>query len=214
MSTTPAVFLDKDGTLLEDIPFNVDPTLMRLEKGAAEGLRSLHAAGFPLIVISNQSGVALGHFPESALVAVQAQLERMFRDAGATMAGFYYCPHHPQGTITGFVQDCHCRKPQPGLIVRAAREHSIALDRSWFVGDILDDIEAGQRAGCRTILINNGHETEWLRTPWRWPDYMVTNLQEAARIIEARDGLSTLAPSGVKMEELSCTLEVSRRTEL
>jgi D-glycero-D-manno-heptose 1,7-bisphosphate phosphatase len=203
MSTTPAVFLDKDGTLLEDIPFNVDPSLMRLENGAAEGLRLLHAAGFQLIVISNQSGVALGRFPESALAAVEAQLERLFRNAGAALAGFYYCPHHPEGTMIDFVQECCCRKPRPGLIVRAAREHGIALDRSWFVGDILDDIEAGQRAGCRTILINNGHETEWLRTAWRWPDNMATNLEEAARIIEAQGCLSTLAELGATVRESS-----------
>ena len=176
---------------------------MRLENGAAEGLRSLHAAGFRLIVISNQSGVALGRFPESALAAVKAQLERLLRDAGAALVGFYYCPHHPKGIIVDFVQECHCRKPRPGLIIRAAKEHGIALDRSWFVGDILDDVEAGRRAGCRIILINNGHETEWLRTPWRWPDYMVTNLEEAARIICARDGLRVLAPSGAKAEEPS-----------
>jgi D-glycero-D-manno-heptose 1,7-bisphosphate phosphatase len=201
MNSTPAVFLDKDGTLLEDIPFNVDPSLMRLEDGAAEGLRSLHQAGFRLIVISNQSGVALGRFPESALAAVEAQLERLLRDAGAALAGFYYCPHHPEGTTIDFVQECHCRKPRPGLIIRAAWEHGIALDRSWFVGDILDDIEAGQRAGCCTILINNGHETKWLRSDWRWPDYMVPNLEEAARIIGARDGLNGLEPSGVRAEE-------------
>lgn len=108
--------------------------------------------------------------------------------------------------MVAFVQEYYCRTPRPGLIIRAEREHGIALDRSWFVGDILDHIEAGQRAGCRTILINNGHETEWLRTPWRWSDYMATNLEEAARIIDVRDGLSVLAPSGVKAEELTRTV--------
>ena len=138
---------------------------MRLEDGAAEGLRLLHAAGFRLIVIPNHSGVTLGHLPESALAEVEAQIKRLLQDAGAAVAEFYYCPRQPKGIMVNFVQECYCRNPRPGLIIRADRERGVALDRSWFVGDILDDIEAGQRAGCRTILMNNGHETEWLRTP-------------------------------------------------
>ncbi len=139
------VFLDKDGTLVEDIPYNVDPDLIRLSAGAAEGLRLLHAAGFLLIVISNQSGVALGHFPESALAGVHARLVELVSGVGVSLTGFYYCPHHPAGRLPGYTLDCDCRKPQPGLISRAAHDHTIDLENSWFVGDILDDVEAGRR---------------------------------------------------------------------
>ncbi len=186
------VFLDKDGTLVEDIPYNVDPGLIRLSAGAAEGLRLLHAAGFLLIVISNQSGVALGHFPESALAGVHARLAELVAGVGIPLAGFYYCPHHPAGRLPGYTLDCECRKPQPGLISRAAHDHTIDLESSWFVGDILDDVEAGRRAGCRTVLVDNGNETRWQRSPLRWPDLVADNLEDAALqiIAAARRGRS------------------------
>src|SRR5215211_6803278 len=178
-----AVFLDKDGTLIEDVPFNVDPELIRLGPGAALGLPRLHRAGFRLIVVSNQAGVARGRFAESALRAVHDRLRRLLADLGVPLAGFYYCPHHPEGTVPGYAAGCECRKPSPGLILRAAREHAIDPGRSWFVGDILDDVEAGRRAGCRTVLLDVGHETEWELTPARIPDFTVANLDAAARLI-------------------------------
>jgi D,D-heptose 1,7-bisphosphate phosphatase len=180
-----AVFLDKDGTLVEDVPYNVDPEWIRLMPGAAEGLRALQAAGFRLIVVSNQSGVARGFFPEEALGPVEKRLQELMAEAGATLAGFYYCPHHPQGAVPAYAVACSCRKPQPGLLLRAARDHDIDMPASWFVGDILDDVEAGRGAGCRTVLIDNGHETEWVLSPQRQPDYVAANLTEAAGIITA-----------------------------
>jgi histidinol-phosphate phosphatase family protein len=181
----PAVFLDKDGTLVEDVPYNVDPTLLRLMPQAAEGLRVLDAARYRLIVISNQSGVARGYFPEEALAAVEVRLRELVQDAGARLAGFYYCPHHPKGVVPAYAVVCDCRKPAPGLIVRAAREHGVDLARSWFVGDILDDIEAGRAAGCRTILIDNGHETQWKLSPQRSPHFKAADLADAAALIIA-----------------------------
>ena len=178
-----AVFIDKDGTLIEDVPYNVDPGRIRLAAGAAEGLPRLHAAGFLLIVISNQSGVARGLFAEEALTAVHERLRELLADLGVPLAGLYYCPHHPEGIVPQYVVSCSCRKPAPGLILSAAREHGIAPEHSWFVGDILDDVEAGQRAGCRTVLIDNANETEWRRSPRRWPDSVATGLAEAARFI-------------------------------
>ena len=178
-----AVFLDKDGTLVEDVPYNVDPNRMRLAPGAVEGLRLLHDAGYPLIVISNQSGVARGYFAADTLAAVEARLRGLLMAVGVPLAGFYYCPHHPDGAVPEFAIVCDCRKPAPGLIVRAAREHRIELARSWFVGDILHDVEAGRRAGCRTVLIDNGNETEWVLSAWRRPHHIARDLAQAAAII-------------------------------
>jgi histidinol-phosphate phosphatase family protein len=184
-----AVFLDKDGTLVEDVPYNVDPARIRLTRGATGGLRVLHAAGYRLFVISNQSGVARGYFAEAALAAVEARLRELLHAAGVPLAGFYYCPHHPAGVVPAYAVACRCRKPAPGLIERAAREHGLDLARSWFVGDILDDVEAGRAAGCTTVLLDNGHETEWLLTPRRQPHYKAADLAEAAaRIVSARTG--------------------------
>ena len=178
-----AVFLDKDGTLVEDVPYNVDPAQVRLMPGAAEGLRLLVAAGYRLVVVSNQSGVARGYFAEEALAAVETRLRQLLEEVGVCLGGFYYCPHHPQGCVAGYAIACDCRKPQPGLVVRAAQEHGLDLSQSWFVGDILDDVEAGRRAGCRTVFLDNGHETEWVMTPERQPHFTAPDLIAAARII-------------------------------
>ena len=183
-----AVFLDKEGTLVRKVQYNVDPERIRLMPGAAEGLRLLHTAGYRLIVVSNQSGVARGYFPEGALAAVAARLRGLLAAAGVPLAGFYYCPHHPHGAVADYAVACGCRKPAPGMILRAAGELGLDLRASWLVGDILDDVEAGRRAGCRTILVDNGHETEWVLTPGREPHYKVADLIEAARIIVAARG--------------------------
>jgi histidinol-phosphate phosphatase family protein len=176
-----AIFLDKDGTLVEDRPYNVDPALIQLQGGAVEGLRLLRRAGYRLIVISNQSGVARGYFPESALVAVERRLRELLAAAGIGLDGFYYCPHHPDGSVERYTRICRCRKPAPGLIEQAAADHDVDLASSWFVGDILDDVEAGRRAGCRTVLIDNGNETEWRHGALRRPDLVAPDLAAAAR---------------------------------
>lgn len=189
----PAVFFDKDGTLIEDVPYNVDPALIELAAGARELLVQLHEAGYRIVVVSNQSGVARGLFAEEALVAVEQRLTKLLREFGVPLAGFYYCPHLPKGKVLPYAIACGCRKPAPGLILRAAREHALDLARSWMVGDILDDIEAGRRAGCRTILLDNGGETAWRRAPLRTPDAIVPDLPAAARLILA-SGLAATPP--------------------
>lgn len=181
----PAVFLDKDGTLVEDVPYNVDPQKIRLAPGAVEGLSALHENGYALILVSNQSGVAHGFFPEQALGEVERSLRQQLAAFGVPLAGFYYCPHHPQGNVAGYAIACRCRKPAPGLLRRAAADLGIDLAESWMVGDILDDIEAGRRAGCRTVLIDNGNETQWRRGRRRRPHHRAADLAEAARIILA-----------------------------
>lgn len=176
VGSADAVFFDKDGTLIEDVPYNVDPARVRLAEGAAGGLRALHSAGFLLFVVSNQAGVALGRFEEEALDAVERRLKELAAENGADLAGVYFCPHHPRAA-------CPCRKPKPGLILRALSEHDVDPARSWMVGDILDDVEAGRRAGLRTILLDRGHETEWRLTPERSPDLKARDVSQAARLI-------------------------------
>ena len=179
------IFLDKDGTVLVDVPYNVDPAKMRLAPGGHAALQALGAHGARLIIASNQPGVALGMHPLSALDAVQARLAQMFADAGATLLACYFCPHHPRGTVQAFASHCDCRKPAPGLLLRAAAEHGIDMADAWFIGDILNDVEAGRRAGCRTVLIDNGNETEWDMTPLRTPHAVAPDLAVAAQIILA-----------------------------
>ena len=174
---SPAIFLDKDGTLIEDVPYNVDPARMTLALGAREGCAALHEAGYRLVVVTNQSGVARGLFAEDALAAVETRLRAML---GVPLAGVFHCPHHPDGTVPRYAVDCACRKPLPGLLRHAAIRLDIDLAQSWMIGDILNDVEAGRRAGCRTVLIDNGNETEWVGGALRTPDHKAADLAEAA----------------------------------
>lgn len=178
----PAVFLDKDGTLVENVPYNVDPARIRLMPGAAEGVAALHAAGFVLVVVSNQPGVGLGLFDAAALEPVRLRLRDLLERAGARLAGFYFCPH---AAGPGGRPACGCRKPAPGLLLRAARDLHLDLASSWMVGDILDDVEAGRAAGCRAVLLDNGGETEWRLSPSRTPHASVPDLKAAVDVISA-----------------------------
>lgn len=189
MRLRPAVFVDKDGTLVENVPFNVEPDRVRLTDGAAEALAVLRDAGFAVILVSNQPGVALGRFPVSALAAVDQRLQELLSSPhGARLDATYYCPHVPATRDGREVPACACRKPAPGLLLRAASEHGLHLERSWMVGDILDDVEAGHAAGCRAILVERGGETEWRLSPARTPDFTVPTMLAAARkIIAAAD---------------------------
>ncbi|SMB80324.1 D-glycero-alpha-D-manno-heptose-1,7-bisphosphate 7-phosphatase [Deinococcus hopiensis] len=178
-----AALLDKDGTLIEDVPYNVDPGLIRLSPGVGPALRALDGAGFALVVVTNQSGVARGLFPESALTGVEARLRELLAGEGVVLAGFYHCPHHPDGTVPEYARECECRKPGPGMLRQAAQELGLDLTRSWMVGDILNDVEAGNRAGCRTVLLDNGGETEWVPGPHRTPDFTARNWDEVVGFI-------------------------------
>lgn len=178
-----AIFIDKDGTLIPDIPYNVNPKLITLSNTALPALQLLQKQNFMLIVISNQSGVARGYFEEKDLQKVSDAINNLVSAAGVIINGFYYCPHYKEGKVSEYVVDCDCRKPKPGLILRAIEDFNIDVTKSWMVGDILNDVEAGKAAGCRTIIIKNGNETEWLINEKRKPDFIADNLLQAANII-------------------------------
>jgi D-glycero-D-manno-heptose 1,7-bisphosphate phosphatase len=184
-SGMPAVFLDKDGTLIENVPYNVDPALVRLVPDVGEALRLLADAGFALVIVTNQSGVARGMFEVTALDELGATFEAIFEAERVKLAGWYWCPHFPDGAVSQYAVTCECRKPAPGLLVTAARDLAIDLELSWLIGDILDDVEAGNRAGCRTVLLDVGSETEWRSGPHRTPHHQARTLLAAARHIAA-----------------------------
>jgi histidinol-phosphate phosphatase family protein len=176
-----AVFLDKDGTLVHDVPYNVDPARIELLPNVGPALRALQDAGYLLIVVSNQPGVALGRFASSALRAVESRLDELLAPYGVVITAYGWCPHLPNGR--GGMPACTCRKPRPGLLLEAAGAHDIALARSWMIGDILDDVEAGARAGCRTILVDRGGETRWRGGRLRTPNAIVYDFADAASIV-------------------------------
>lgn len=195
-----AVFLDKDGTLVKNIPYNIYPEKMILEKFVGEGLQVLASLGYELVVVSNQSGIARGYFEENDLQYIFEKLQTLVQPFGVFFSGFYYCPHYREAKIEAFKKDCNCRKPLPGMFYQAAAKQHLALSESWMIGDILDDCEAGKRAGCKTILINNGNETKWLIDEKRIPEGIVSNFLEAAYMIR-KDVLD--ATQNVKNEEFN-----------
>jgi D-glycero-D-manno-heptose 1,7-bisphosphate phosphatase len=182
-----AVFVDKDGTLIRDVPYNVKPEYVMLESGVTDALKKIKQHNYLLIVISNQSGIAKGLFTERDLEPVKTKIQELLHPADIQIDEFYFCPHHPDGVMKEYTTACTCRKPEPGMILQAAVDFNIDLTSSWMIGDILHDIEAGNKAGCKTILIDYGNETQWITNEMRWPSYIVNGMDEAAAIIlEAR----------------------------
>ena len=176
------VFLDNDGTLIEQASYS-HPGQIRLIPTARRAIMRLVREGYSIAVVANQSAIAHGQLPEEAMTVIRDRFLELFAPMGAQLAGFYYCPHHPEGTVTQFAIACDCRKPATGLILRAAEELGVDPAESWMVGDTLDDVEAGNRAGCRTILLDNGHETEWRVGGERWPTAVVEDLDRAVAMI-------------------------------
>jgi histidinol-phosphate phosphatase family protein len=145
------VFFDRDGTIAKDVPYCSRPEQFELLPGAGKAIRGLNQAGFKVIIITNQSGIARGYFTEETLGKIHEKMRNDLAEYGAFIDAIYYCPHHPD-------DNCDCRKPKPGLILRAAAEHDIDLSKSFFIGDSDKDIEAGQAAGCRTVLLSGAKE--------------------------------------------------------
>src|SRR4051812_5484009 len=180
-----AIFLDKDGTLIPDIPYNVNPDLITLQPGVIEGLKLLKDKGYIFAVISNQAGVARGYFQYNDLDKVAEKLSVLLNSEGIQIEGFYFCPHHPAGIVPGFATACNCRKPAPGMILQAANDLEVDIANSWMIGDILNDVEAGNRAGCRTVLLDLGYETEWIKGEFRTATYIAPDFLQAARYISS-----------------------------
>jgi D,D-heptose 1,7-bisphosphate phosphatase len=180
-----AVFLDRDGTINEDSRYLADPAKVRLLPGVGQALRLLQKGGFHLVVISNQSGIARGLFTEATLAEIHQRLKSLLEAEGVTLSGVYYCPHHPEGSFP-YRQACSCRKPQGGLVERAAREHGIDVSQSYVVGDQLVDIELARQAGMPAILVLTGQGRVTLEAGRVSADYVAADLAAAARWILGR----------------------------
>jgi histidinol-phosphate phosphatase family protein len=177
-----AVFIDKDGTLIRNIPYNVDPMLIELTSSASSALKQLKAKGYLLIVISNQSGVAHNYFPETALQNVVSKIQKLLEEEGVEIDSFYFCPHHVYGSHKEFAIACGCRKPKPGMLIKAAFDYGIDLRNSWMVGDTFTDIAAANNAGCKSIWLK-GRDC---KTKGKYKDpanYIVYNWDEIANVI-------------------------------
>jgi len=160
MGLRPAVFLDRDGVVIEEVHYLADPSQVRLLPGAAQAIARLNRLGIPVIVATNQAGVAHGLFPESRVAAVHRRLDELLAERHAHVDRYDYCPHHSAAKVPEYRVACACRKPLPGMLLRAAEECGLDLRRSYLVGDKLSDLEAGRRAGCRVLLVRTGYGAE------------------------------------------------------
>jgi D-glycero-D-manno-heptose 1,7-bisphosphate phosphatase len=157
----PAVFLDRDGVLIVEAVYLSETHQVSLIPGAAAAVRRLNDAGFAVVVVTNQSGVARGLFPESQVGVVHDHIANLLHaEAAAVIDRFDYSPFHPDASIEQYRRDSDCRKPRPGMLLRSASKLGLDLPRSWMIGDRRSDLEAGAAAGCRTILVRTGYGTE------------------------------------------------------
>jgi D-glycero-D-manno-heptose 1,7-bisphosphate phosphatase len=151
------VFLDRDGTINVEKDYLYLPEDFELIPGAAQAIRMLHEAGFLVVVVTNQSGIGRGYYDEDALVRLHRHMDDLLSREGARVDAYYFCPHHPEAGEGGYRIDCDCRKPLPGMLFRAAADLNIDLASSYIIGDKMADVEAGLRAGCRSILVETGY---------------------------------------------------------
>jgi D-glycero-D-manno-heptose 1,7-bisphosphate phosphatase len=183
----PAVFLDRDGTISEEVGYVNHISRLRLFPWTAEAIRKLNQAGFTVIVVTNQSGVGQGYFPENLVHEVHARIQSELKAQGARIDAFYYCPHHPNARLAAYRTECQCRKPATGMLEQAARDFGLNLRASFMVGDSTRDVECGLRAGARTLMVMTGYgrgNIQYQRHALpRMPDWRVEDLREAVEAI-------------------------------
>ena len=174
-----AVFLDRDGTIIEDTGYPCEIVKIKFLPGVGEAINLVNRSGFRVIVVANQSGVARGYFTEETVEKVNNYIQESLAKQGAFIDKFYYCPHHIEGDIEKYAKECYCRKPNPGMIEEATRDFGIDTKDSFLIGDKMSDIEAGRRAGCRTILLRDKRLTDAGGETFP-SDHIAADLYEAA----------------------------------
>ena len=180
----PAVFLDRDGTINEQVGYVNHPDRFWLLPGVERAIARLNAAGVPVIVTTNQAGAARGYFPLELVDDIHGKMRRLLAAHGARVDDVYYCPHPPSSADPALAIDCPCRKPRPGMLLRAARDHGIDLARSYCVGDRMGDVSFGQGVGAKGILVLTGYgKGERLLDTDIVPDFIAANLPEAVEWI-------------------------------
>jgi D,D-heptose 1,7-bisphosphate phosphatase len=184
-----AIFLDRDDTLIDDPGYINDPEQVKLLDGVPEALIQLKALGYKLIIVTNQSAVAHGIVTEKALGEIHERLKQLLADKNAFLDRIYYCPYHPEGVVPKYSKESNSRKPSPGMLLKATDEMDIDLGQSWCIGNSSRDVEAGLRAGCKTILIDMppSHQKQpasSMSLAGANPDYRAVNIKEAVNIIK------------------------------
>jgi len=206
-----AIFLDRDDTLIPDPGYISDPAQVRLLDGVAEALAAFKAMGYKLIVVSNQSAVARGIVTEKVLEKIHRHLQQLLNRKGVSLDRIYYCPYHPEGTVKKYRKESDSRKPNPGMLLTAADEMDIDLAGSWMIGNGSSDVEAGLRAGCKTILLDNPLHNNQPAPGEAMPDFKAVNMKEAVNIVKKH----RLSPDkgGLEIEKPNEAQAVSDRVE-
>ena len=193
----PALFMDRDGTVSEEVGYVNHPSRFRVFPYSAEAIKLLNDNGWLAILVTNQAGVARGYFAEDVITQVHDRLRADLEKSAAKLDAVYYCAHHPSVGEPPYRLDCDCRKPKTGLIDRAATDFEIDLQRSWMVGDRYGDIELAQNAGLHSAFVLSGYgrgEWEYQRGSWKIePEVVAEDLLDAVKKIVERDGTRTLA---------------------
>ncbi|MHC4721226.1 MAG: D-glycero-alpha-D-manno-heptose-1,7-bisphosphate 7-phosphatase [Planctomycetota bacterium] len=202
-----AVFLDRDDTLIKDPGYINDPSQVILLSGASEALIELKEMGYKRVIVTNQSGVARAIVTEGVLRKIHKRLQKLLEHEGAGIEGIYYCPYHPEGVIEKYRRESDLRKPNPGMILAAAKDMDIDLERSWAIGNSYRDILAGQRAGCKTILINSAFDQTYRRPTDPVPDKQAVNLKEAVNIIKMYDRKNRMSEAASSQEKIEPAFE-------
>jgi D-glycero-D-manno-heptose 1,7-bisphosphate phosphatase len=190
----PAVFIDRDGTISEEVGYVNHPSRFELYPYSSAAIKMLNDNGWLAIVVTNQAGVARGYFSEDVVKQIHERLEQELLDTSARLDAIYYCVHHPTVGEPPYRLDCDCRKPKAGLITRASSDFEIDLASSWMVGDRYSDIELARNAGLQSAFVLSGYgrgEWEYQRAGWKYqPDLVCENLLEAVKqIVEDRSGI-------------------------
>ena len=153
----PTVFLDRDGTLIEEVGYLSHLDRIALYPWSIESVKLLNRAGFKVVVVTNQAGVARGLFDEDFIDEAHRFLDQKFSDGGATIDKFYYCPHHPEASVEAYRSECDCRKPKAGMLWKAAQELQLELSHSFVIGDRLSDLRLGPAVGAKSVLVRTGY---------------------------------------------------------
>lgn len=173
-----AVFMDRDGTITEEMGYLKEPEKLRLIPRSGEAIRLLNEKGILTIVVSNQSGVARGYFTEKTVRETHQKLKKLLAEKGAYLDGIYYCPHHPEFGPPKYRKDCNCRKPKPGMLEKAAKKFNLDLKKCYVIGDKVDDIKLAQNVGAKGILVLTGYGRK-SKSKKINPDHTVKNLYRA-----------------------------------
>ena len=181
-----AVFVDRDGTINVDVDFLSSPSQLQLIPRSAVAIKELNDLGVPVIVITNQSGIARGLYSEDDLHRVHAAMDEMLTRYGATISAYYYCPHHPTDGIAPYAKDCECRKPKPGMLLRAKKKFGFDLKRSFIVGDKLVDVQAGKSVGAVAIQVSTGYGVAEKDLCADIRDYYAVDLFDAVQFIKLK----------------------------